>query len=93
MENPPVTKNESPAPMQKSLTLGEILITLADVYRFPLTDRAADAYVHTVGHRTDEDLNTAYTYILRNYKKMPTPCELLDECGVLRIRRDGSRPE
>ena len=75
------------------LSLGEILSSLAEVFRYPLTDRAERAYVHTVGHRTDKDLNDAYRTVLRDFKRMPTPSELLEACGILRVRRDGTRPE
>ncbi|HEV2174010.1 MAG TPA: hypothetical protein VGR71_10600 [Nitrospira sp.] len=78
------------------LSLGEILVSLADTLgrgQFTLTDPAITAYTVTLGHRTDEDLNKAYRTILRNSRFMPSPAELLDACPVMKIRRDGSRPE
>jgi hypothetical protein len=87
------TTNESLESTANLKSLGEILISLADVYRFNLTNPAQDAYVLTVGHRTDKDLNNAYRAILRNNKFMPTPAELLEACGIMKVRRDGSRPE
>jgi len=88
---------ESPESTPKLLTLGEILYSLAETLgpasRFTLTDRALDAYVLTVGHRTDEDLNRAYRVILRANRFMPSPSEFLDACGIPKVYRDGSKPE
>ena len=88
---------ESPESTPKLLTLGEILYSLAETLgpasRFTLTDRALDAYVLTVAHRTDEDLNRAYRAILRANRFMPSPSELLDACGIPKSFRDGSKPE
>lgn len=77
----PETQKPSP------LSCVEIVKTLADVFQYPLSDRALNAYVFTVGHRSEEDLNKALREILRNWPKMPTPSELLDACGILRERR------
>ena len=74
-------------------SLPEILYGLAEVYKFNMTERALEAYMVTVGHRTDEDLNKAYKEILRQARYMPTPAELLEQCGPLKLRRDGTRPE
>lgn len=75
------------------LSLVDILLSLAEVYRFTLTERAMNAYVLALGHRTDEDLNAAYSEILRTRKMslMPTPAEIREACPVMRVRRDGSK--
>jgi hypothetical protein len=82
-----------PSPTRGLLKLKDILLNLADVFKFEMTERAMSAYVLTVQHRTDEDLNRAYREVLRDSKFMPKPSELLEACGILRVRRDGSRPE
>ena len=87
------TPTRSPEPMRGSLTLGEILYGLAEVFGFAMTDRARDAYIATVGHRTDEDLNRAYLTVLRESRFMPRPADLLDACGIPKSFRDGSKPE
>ena len=73
--------------------MGEILYALAEVFGFTMTDRARDAYIATVGHRTDQDLNRAYLSVLRNSRFMPRPADLLEACGVPRSYRDGRKAE
>ena len=53
------------------------------------------AYWDAVGHRTDQDIDSAYHSILKNQSlhAMPTPGQFLAACGKLTVRRDGSRPE
>ena len=75
------------------LSLGEILLSLAEVFKYDMTDRALAAYTFTLQHRTDEDLNKAYRTALRELRFMPKPAELLEACGILRIRRDGTGPD
>jgi hypothetical protein len=75
------------------LSLGEIIYGLAETFGFNMTDRAADAYRATVGHRTDEDLNRAYLTVLRDSRYMPRPSDLLEACGIPKSYRDGRRPE
>ena len=75
------------------LSLGDILHGLAEVFKFDMTERAENAYIATVGHRTDEDLNKAYLSVLRTMRFMPRPADLLDACGIPKQFRDGSRPE
>jgi hypothetical protein len=75
------------------LSLGEILLSLADVFRFHMTERAMNAYVLAIGYRTDADLNFAYKKLLRTAIHMPKPSDILDACPVMTQRRDGSRPE
>jgi len=87
------TTKPSPEPTPKLLSLGEILYGLAEVFGFNMTDRARDAYIATVGHRTDEDLNRAYLSVLRDSRFMPRPSDLLEACGIPKSFRDGSKPE
>ena len=87
------TAKPSPEPTPKLLSLGEIIYGLAEVFGFNMTDRARDAYIATVGHRTDEDLNRAYLSVLRDSRFMPRPAELLAACGIPKVYRDGTRPE
>ena len=94
MENrQPTPTSESEKPKPDLLSLPEILFSLADVFKFNMSDRALNAYLATVGHRTDADLNKAYHLILRDSRFMPTPSELLESCGIPKVFRDGSRPE
>lgn len=86
-------QNSEQSPSKPLLPLVEILLSLADVFKFNMTERAISAYSLTVAHRTDADLNTAYRKILRDSRFMPTPAELADACGIMRERRDGSKPE
>ena len=78
-------------PKSKPLSCVEILKTLADVFQYPLTDKALAAYIFTVGHRSEHDLNNAYREVLRYSTKMPTPSELLDACGILLPPRPENR--
>ena len=87
------TQPKSNERMPGLLTLGDILYGLADVFGFNMTDAARDAYIATVGHRTDEDLNKAYLQVLRDSRFMPKPSELLSACGIPKVYRDGSKPE
>ena len=89
----PQTLKPSPEPTPKLLSLGEIIYGLAEVFGFNMTDRARDAYIATVGHRTDEDLNRAYLHVLRESRFMPRPSDLLDACGIPKVYRDGTRAE
>ena len=73
--------------------MGDILYGLAEVFGFNMTVRARDAYIATVGHRTDEDLNRAYLSVLRDSRFMPRPSDLLEACGIPKSYRDGSKPE
>ena len=90
---PHPTAKPSPEPTQRLLSLGEIIYGLAEVFGFNMTDRARDAYIATVGHRTDEDLNRAYLSVLRDSRFMPRPSDLLEACGIPKTYRDGSKPE
>ena len=78
----PSPKTISQQPTLPLLNCAQIVQALADVFRLNLTPAALNAYVITVGHRSEEDLNKAYRGVLRNKKFMPTPSELLDECGI-----------
>lgn len=78
---------------RKLLSLGEILHVLADIFRFDMSGPVETAYIATVGHRTDEDLNRAYLSVLRTERFMPKPADLLDACGIPKQFRDGTRPE
>lgn len=89
-QSPPT---KSPAPTPGLLTLADIIYGLAEVYGFNMTDRVRDAYIATVGHRTDEDLNRAYLSVLRDSTYMPRPAQLLSACGIPKVYRDGSKPE
>ena len=86
-------QTKSPEPTPKLLSLGEIIYGLAEVFGFNMTDRARDAYIATVGHRTDDDLNRAYLSVLRDSRFMPRPSDLLEACGIPKSYRDGSKPE
>ena len=88
---PTQTRSQQPTP--GLLTLADIIYGLAEVYGFNMTDRARDAYIATVGHRTDEDLNRAYLSVLRDSTFMPRPSTLLAACGIPKVYRDGSKPE
>ena len=83
--------NSEQSPTKRLLSLSDILLSLGEVFRFNMTERAMAAYTLTVGHRTDRDLNKAYRQVLRTAKFMPTPERLLEECGELKVRRDGTR--
>jgi hypothetical protein len=91
MENQQTTPISKPSQTQPLLSLSEVVLSLADVFGFRMTDRAMHAYALALGYRTDEDLNAAYVKLLRDSRFMPKPGEILDACPVLRVRRDGSR--
>ena len=88
-----VTPDSKPSQTRRQLGLSEILLSLADVFAFNMTEKAMQAYAATVGHRTDEDLNKAYLSVLRTSRFMPRPSDLLDACGIPKQFRDGSKPE
>ena len=89
MENQPTQASPSTQTQlnESEMDCVEIILTLAEVYRFNLTDRALKGYIYTVGHRSDEDLLKSMKNLLRYNKFMPTPAELLEGCGPIRESR------
>ena len=75
--------------------LREIVSKLARNFGKTADEELLQLFQDVAGHRTDADLDVAYRTILRdeNFKRMPTTGQFLDACGVLRVRRDGTKPE
>jgi hypothetical protein len=73
--------------------LREAVRKIADNFECGLTEERLELYVMVAGHRTDEDIDTAVSSILRSkyVTKMPTTGQFLEACGILRRRRDGKR--
>lgn len=73
--------------------LREIVTKLAKGFGRAVDEELLQVYQDVAGHRTDADLDQAYATILRDetIKRMPTPGQFLEACGILRVRRDGSR--
>lgn len=61
----------------------------------PCTEERLELFQEVAGHRTDADLDAAYREIVRDetIKRMPTAGVFLKACGLLRVRRDGTKPE
>lgn len=80
------TTNSLQGPTHELKSLGQIVATLAKIYRFQLDDDVLEAYFIGCGHRSLEDLNEAYKAILRNedIRFMPTPGQLRAACGLTR---------
>ena len=67
-----------------------IVAKLARIFGVTVDEELLSLYEEVAGHRTDEDMDQAYQNILRDetLKRMPTPGQFLERCGVLRKRRD-----
>lgn len=68
---------------------------IAKGYGRPVDEELLQAYQDAAGHRTDTDIDKAYKEILSNgtSRRMPTPSEFREACGILRVYRDGTRPQ
>jgi hypothetical protein len=72
-----------------------IVAKLARIFGVTADEELLGLYEEVAGHRTDEDMDQAYQNILRDetLKRMPTPGQFLERCGVPKVYRDGTRPE
>ena len=72
-----------------------IVAKLARIFGVTVDEELLGLYEERVGHRTDQDMDTAYRVLSQDetLKKMPTPAMFLAACGVPKIYRDGTRPE
>ena len=75
--------------------LREIVGRLARIYGVTVDEEMLVEYEAEAGHRTDEDLDKALG-VLRGdetLKRMPTPAQFREACGIPKIYRDGRKPE
>ena len=72
-----------------------IVAKLARIFGVTADEELLSLYEERAGHRTDQDMDTAYRVLSQDetLKKMPTPAQFLAACGVPKIYRDGTRPE
>lgn len=73
--------------------LREVIMLLARGFGREVDEDTLKLYEDTAGHRTDADIDAAYKAIRENaeLRRLPTPGQFLAACGILRVRRDGSR--
>jgi len=72
-----------------------IVAKLARIFGVTVDEELLSLYEERVGHRTDQDMDTAYRVLSQDetLKRMPTPAMFLAACGVPKVFRDGTRPE
>jgi len=72
-----------------------IVAKLARIFGVTADEELLSLYEERAGHRTDQDMDTAYRVLSQDetLKRMPTPAQFLAACGVPKIYRGGTRPE
>jgi len=75
--------------------LRAIVAKLARIFGATADEELFGLYEERVGHRIDADMDAAYLALTSDptLRKMPTPAQFLQACGIPRVYRDGSRPE
>jgi hypothetical protein len=72
-----------------------IVAKLARIFGVTVDEELLLLYEERAGHRTDQDMDTAYRVLSQDetLKRMPTPAMFLAACGIPKVYRDGTRPE